>query len=83
MERGRRRPPGRHRRLIYQPATTVILCSQGDSTQQWVRVSAGNGTVKVENKSSGGPNLCLHSMWAFHPCSRGDKQQIWTFAHKV
>jgi hypothetical protein len=58
-------------------------CSQGGSSQLWLRVSAGNGTVKVENKSSSGTTQCLDSMWTFHPCSRGDKQQIWTFAHKV
>jgi hypothetical protein len=57
-------------------------CSSSDTSQQWVRVSAGNGTVKVENKSTS-PATCLDSMWTVHPCSRGDKQQVWTFAHRV
>lgn len=57
-------------------------CTQGDGSQQWVRVSAGNGTVKVENTSPTA-KTCLDSMWTFKTCTRGDKQQIWTFRHRL
>jgi hypothetical protein len=59
-------------------------CVSGDSNQEWVRVSAGNGADYVEHKSAAGQqNQCLDSMWTFKACSRGDKQQIWTFTHKL
>lgn len=57
-------------------------CTQGDGSQQWVRVSAGNGTVKVVNTSPTAKK-CLDSMWTFKTCIRGDKQQIWTFKHRL
>ena len=54
-------------------------CAASDSNQQWVRVSAGNGTSYVENTSSPGHRQCLDSFWTFKACTRGDKQQIWRF----
>lgn len=53
-------------------------CAKGDRTQQWFRVSAGNGTVLVVNKSTRVPQ-CLDSFWTFKACTRGDEQQIWRF----
>jgi hypothetical protein len=59
-------------------------CVSGDSNQEWILVSAGNGADHVEHKSAAGQqNQCLDSMWTFKACSRGDKQQIWTLAHKL
>ena len=53
-------------------------CAKGDGAQQWFRVSAGNGTFLVVNKSTRFPQ-CLDSFWTFKTCVQGDKQQIWRF----
>lgn len=53
-------------------------CAKGDPNQQWFRVSAGNGTVHVVNKSTR-PAQCLDSFWTVKACVRGDKNQIWLF----
>jgi len=53
-------------------------CAKGDRAQRWFRVSAGNGTVRVVNKSTRS-RQCLDSFWTFKTCVKGDKQQIWRF----
>lgn len=53
-------------------------CAKGDGAQQWFRVSAGNGTVTVVNKSTRFPQ-CLDSFWTFKTCVKGDKQQVWRY----
>ena len=53
-------------------------CAKGDHAQRWFRVSAGNGTVRVVNRSTRFPQ-CLDSFWTFKTCVKGDKQQIWRF----
>lgn len=59
-------------------STFTQPCAKGDRAQQWFRVSAGNGTVLVVNKSTRFPQ-CLDSFWTFKACMRGDEQQIWRF----
>jgi hypothetical protein len=53
-------------------------CAVGDHAQQWVRVGAGDGTVRVVNRSARSPQ-CLDSFWTFKTCVKGDNQQIWRF----
>jgi hypothetical protein len=53
-------------------------CAKGDHAQQWFRVSAGNGAVRVVNKPTRFPQ-CLDSFWTVKPCVKGDSQQIWRF----
>jgi hypothetical protein len=53
-------------------------CAQGDHAQQWFRMGAGGGTVRVVNISTGSFQ-CLDSFWTFKTCVKGDNQQIWRF----